>query len=110
MQGVTTVITNNDGGGSIDIGRTLDGWRKGGIGTNAAVYIGQGSVRGAVVGMSASAPTPAQIDSMRAIVARGMDQGAIGMSTGLFYAPGSYASTEEVIELAKIAAAKGRAL
>jgi N-acyl-D-aspartate/D-glutamate deacylase len=107
MQGVTTVITNNDGGGSIEIGRTLDGWRKGGIGTNAAVYIGQGSVRGAVLGMSASAPTSAQIDSMRAIVARGMDQGAIGMSTGLYYAPGSYASTDEVIELAKVAAAKG---
>ncbi|HEY2164070.1 MAG TPA: amidohydrolase family protein [Gemmatimonadaceae bacterium] len=107
MQGVTTVITNNDGGGSIEIGRTLDSWRKGGIGTNAAVYIGQGSVRGAVLGMSASAPTPVQVDSMRAIVARGMDQGAIGMSTGLYYAPGSYASTEEVIELAKVAAAKG---
>ena len=107
VQGVTTVITNNDGGGSIEIGRMLDGWRKGGIGTNAAVYIGQGSVRGAVLGMSASAPTPAQIDSMRAIVARGMDQGAIGMSTGLYYAPGSYASTDEVIELAKVAAAKG---
>jgi N-acyl-D-aspartate/D-glutamate deacylase len=106
MQGVTTVITNNDGGGSIEIGRTLDGWRKGGIGTNAAVYIGQGSVRGAVLGMSASGPTPAQIDSMRAIVARGMDQGAIGMSTGLYYAPGGYASTDEVIELAKVAAAK----
>lgn len=107
MQGVTTVITNNDGGGSIDIARTLDGWRKGGIGTNAAVYIGQGSVRGAVLGMSSGAPTPAQLDSMRAIVSRGMDQGAIGMSTGLYYAPGSYATTEEVIELAKVAAAKG---
>jgi N-acyl-D-amino-acid deacylase len=107
MQGVTTVITNNDGGGSIDVGRSLDSWRKGGIGTNAAVYIGQGSVRGAVLGMSASAPTAAQLDSMRAIVARGMDQGALGMSTGLYYAPGSYATTEEVIALAKVAAAKG---
>ena len=107
MQGVTTVVTNNDGGGSIAIGRTLDAWRKGGIGTNAAVYIGQGAVRGAVLGMSSAAPNPAQFDSMRAIVTRGMDQGAIGMSTGLYYAPGSYASTEEVIELAKVAAAKG---
>lgn len=107
MQGVTTVITNNDGGGSVEIGRTLDGWRKAGIGTNAAVYIGQGSVRGAVLGMSSGAPTAAQLDSMRAIVARGMDQGAIGMSTGLYYAPGSYATTEEVIELAKVAASKG---
>jgi N-acyl-D-aspartate/D-glutamate deacylase len=107
MQGVTTVITNNDGGGPIDIKRELEGWRTSGIGTNAAVYIGQGSVRGAVVGSTAVAATKAQIDSMKAIVSRGMDAGAIGMSTGLYYAPGSYATTEEVIELAKAAAAKG---
>ena len=107
MQGVTTVITNNDGGGGTDIGKLLDTWTKQGIGTNAAVYIGQGSVRGAVLGMSAAAPTPAQMDSMKAIVSRAMDHGAIGMSTGLYYAPGSYSTTEEVIELAKIAAAKG---
>ena len=107
MQGVTTVITNNDGGGSVDIGKTLDTWTKGGIGTNAAIYIGQGSVRRAVLAMSDKAPTPAQLDSMRALINRGMDAGAIGMSTGLYYAPGSYSSTEEVIELAKVAAAKG---
>ena len=107
MQGVTTVITNNDGGGSVDIGKTLDTWTKNGIGTNAAIYIGQGSVRRAVLGMSDKAPTPAQLDSMRALINRGMDAGAIGMSTGLYYAPGSYSSTEEVIELAKVAAAKG---
>lgn len=107
MQGVTTVVTNNDGGGSIQIGKLLDGWTKNGIGTNAAVFIGQGSVRGAVMGMSDAKPTAAQLDSMRKLVARGMDEGAIGMSTGLYYAPGSYASTDEVIELAKVAAAKG---
>jgi N-acyl-D-aspartate/D-glutamate deacylase len=107
MQGVTTVITNNDGGGGVNIGRTLSGWEKNGIGTNAAVYIGQGSVRGAVMGMSDAKPTPAQMDSMRALVKRGMDDGAIGMSTGLYYAPGSYSSTEEVIDLAKVAAAQG---
>ena len=82
MQGVTTVITNNDGGGSIKVGSLLDGWRKNGIGTNAAVYIGQGSVRREVMGMSGGAPTPAQLDSMKKIVARAMDDGAIGMSTG----------------------------
>jgi N-acyl-D-amino-acid deacylase len=107
MQGVTTVVTNNDGGGSIEIGRLLDGWTRNGIGTNAAVYIGQGSVRQAVLGMSDRAPTSAQLDSMRAIVARGMDQGAIGLSTGLYYAPGSYSSTDEVIALSKVAAEKG---
>ena len=105
MQGVTTVITNNDGGGSIDIGDLLDGWTKNGIGTNAAVYVPQGSVRRAVMGMSDAKPTAAQLDSMKKLVARGMDDGAIGMSTGLYYAPGSYSSTEEVIDLAKVAAA-----
>ncbi|MGH7616984.1 MAG: N-acyl-D-amino-acid deacylase family protein [Gemmatimonadaceae bacterium] len=106
-QGVTTVVTNNDGGGPIDIKRQLDGWRTSGIGTNAAVYIGQGSVRGAVVGPTAAAATRAQMDSMAALVLRAMDAGAIGMSTGLYYAPGSYATTEEVIYLAQAAASKG---
>ena len=107
MQGVTTVVTNNDGGGRLEIGNTLDAWTANGIGTNAALYVPQGSVRGAVLGMSDAAPTAAQLDSMRSLVRRGMDEGAIGMSTGLYYAPGSYASTEEVIELAKIASRSG---
>jgi N-acyl-D-aspartate/D-glutamate deacylase len=107
MQGVTTVITNNDGGGSIEIGRTLDAWTKSGIGTNAALYVPQGSVRRQVLGSSDAKPTAAQLDSMRKLVARGMDEGAIGMSTGLYYAPGSFSTTEEVIELAKVAAQKG---
>ena len=107
MQGVTTVITNNDGSGTLEIGKRLRAWAKDGIGTNAALYVPQGSVRGAVLGMSDAAPTASQLDSMRAIVARGMAEGAIGMSTGLYYAPGSYATTGEVIELAKIAARAG---
>ena len=107
MQGVTTVITNNDGGGSIDIGSTLETWTKNGIGTNAALYVPQGSVRAAVLGMSDAVPTASQLDAMRALVRRGMEEGAIGMSTGLYYAPGSYARTEEVIELAKVAAQLG---
>ncbi len=107
MQGVTTVVTNNDGGGTIDIGARLRAWARDGIGTNAALYVPQGSVRGAVLGMSDAAPTSAQLDSMRAIVARGMADGAIGLSTGLYYAPGNYSTTEEVIELAKIAARAG---
>ena len=107
MQGVTTVITNNDGGGPIHIDSLLNRWSSKGIGTNAATFIGQGSVRRSVMGMSSGAPTRTQLDSMKAIVAKTMDDGAIGMSTGLYYAPGSYASTEEVIELAQVAAAKG---
>lgn len=107
MQGVTTVITNNDGGGTVDIGATLDRWTRSGIGTNAALYVPHGAVRGRVMGMSSAAPSTAQLDSMRALVARGMADGALGLSTGLYYAPGSYATTEEVIALARIAAANG---
>lgn len=106
MQGVTTVVTNNDGGGPVDIAGQLARWRQNGIGPNAMVYVGQGSVRRAVMGMSDARPTAAQLDSMRTLVARAMEAGAIGLSTGLYYAPGSYATTEEVIELAKVAAAR----
>ena len=107
MQGVTTVVTNNDGGGPVDIARQLAAWRTNGIGTNAAVFVGFGSVRQALLGMSADAPNARQLDSMRALVSRGMDAGAIGLSTGLFYAPQSYANTDEVVALATVAAAKG---
>ncbi|MDB4885558.1 MAG: N-acyl-D-amino-acid deacylase [Gemmatimonadetes bacterium] len=107
MQGVTTVVTNNDGGGAVDVGGTLDRWTRDGIGTNAALYVPQGSVRRAVMGMSDAAPSPAQLDAMRAIVGRGMAAGALGLSTGLYYAPGSYATTNEVVALARVAAASG---
>ena len=105
MQGVTTVITGNDGGGPVQVGATLEKWQQQGIGTNAALLIGQGAVRREVMGMSDAAPTAEQLNRMKAMVERSMKQGAIGMSTGLYYAPGSYSTTEEVIALAKAAAA-----
>jgi N-acyl-D-amino-acid deacylase len=107
MQGVTTVATGNDGNSPEDIGATLAQWSKQGIGTNAALFIGQGTVRGEVMQMSDAAPSAEQIDRMRALVDKAMNDGAIGISTGLYYAPGSYSSTEEVIALSKIAAQHG---
>ncbi|MBZ5601855.1 MAG: D-aminoacylase [Acidobacteriia bacterium] len=107
MQGVTTTITGNDGAGPIQSGATLAKWTQQGIGTNAAVYIGQGTVRREVMGMSDAAPSAEQVSKMKTLVARGVDEGAMGMSTGLYYAPGSYATSAEVIELAKAAAAEG---
>jgi N-acyl-D-amino-acid deacylase len=107
MQGVTTVAVGNDGSSPLEIGATLHKLDQQGIGTNVAMFIGQGSVRRAIMGMSDATPTAAQMDSMKALVDQGMKEGAIGMSTGLFYAPGSYTSTEEVIALAKVAAADG---
>ncbi len=107
LQGVTTVLTGNDGAGPIQTGATLAKWSQQGIGTNAGVYIGQGTVRREVMGMSDAAASAEQVSKMKALVARGVQEGAMGMSTGLYYAPGSYASTEEVIELAKAASAAG---
>jgi N-acyl-D-amino-acid deacylase len=107
MQGVTTVATGNDGSSPLDIADEYAQWTRDGIGPNAALFIGEGSVRRKVMGMSDAKPSAAQLDSMRSIVARAMNDGALGLSTGLYYAPGSYASTDEVIELAKVAAEHG---
>jgi N-acyl-D-amino-acid deacylase len=107
MQGVTTVVTGNDGGGPANVGEALDRWSAKGIGTNAALFVGFGTVRSATLGMSAAAPNEEQLGRMRAMVGRGMEQGALGLSTGLYYAPQSYASTEEVIVLAREAGTRG---
>ena len=68
MQGVTTVVTGNDGGGPIDVAATLDKWQHNGIGTNVALLVGFGTVRRKVMGMVNADPTPAQLDQMRAHV------------------------------------------
>jgi N-acyl-D-amino-acid deacylase len=107
MQGVTTVVTGNDGGSVLNIGETLRKWDEQGIGTNAILLAGFGTIRGRVVGSTDAQPGAAQLEEMKQMVARAMDEGAFGLSTGLYYAPQSYAKTEEVIELSKIAAAKG---
>ena len=89
MQGVTTVATNNDGGGTVQIGHTLAKWDTTGIGTNALLYVPQGSVRQRVMGMSDKPATTDEIERMAALVERGMKDGAFGLSAGLYYAPAS---------------------
>ena len=107
MQGVTTVVTGNDGAGSPHPAKTLDLWQRQGIGTNAALLVGHGAVRGEVLGNGDVQPTPEQLAAMKALVRGAMQEGAFGISTGLFYVPGSFATTEEVIELSKPVAAIG---
>ena len=107
MQGVTTVVAGNDGGGSPHVAKTLDLWQRQGIGTNALLLVGHGEVRREVLGNSDVQPTPEQLASMKALVRSAMQEGAFGISTGLFYVPGSFAKTEEVIELSKVVAAMG---
>ena len=107
MQGVTTVVTGNDGSSAANIGETLRKWDAQGIGTNAILLAGHGTIRGRVLGPNDVQPTAAQLEEMKRLLAQAMDDGAFGISTGLYYAPGSYAKTEEVIELSKVAQAKG---
>lgn len=107
MQGVTTVVVGNDGGGSPHPGKILGAWEKRGIGINAVLLVGHGAVRAEILGPGDVQPTPEQLESMKSLVRGAMREGAFGLSTGLFYVPGSFAHTEEVIELAKAAAESG---
>jgi N-acyl-D-amino-acid deacylase len=106
-QGVTTAVVNPDGGGPVDLALQRAALEKGGIGPNVAQLIGHASVRRAVLANAPRAPTDEELEKMRALVRRGMEQGAFGLSSGLFYFPGSAAKTEEVIELTKAAAESG---
>ncbi|MDQ3032263.1 MAG: D-aminoacylase [Myxococcota bacterium] len=78
-----------------------------GISVNAAPLVSHGNVRCLAMGLDERAPTASELSHMREAVEANMAQGAFGMSTGLVYAPGAYAQTEEIIELAKVAARHG---
>ena len=103
-QGITTVIVNPDGGGAVELPRQRTAILENPIGVNVALMVPHGSVRRAVLGMQDRAPTPSELDEMRQLVREGMEAGAFGLSSGLYYAPGSYAQTDEVVELARVAA------
>lgn len=106
-QGVTTVFTGNDGAGPWPIGETLDNWEKLGVGVNVGLFVPHGTVRTKVIGFRNIGASLSQLDKMKDMVEAGMEDGGFGLSTGLFYTPGTFAKTEEVIELAKVAAAYG---
>ena len=107
-QGVTTVILGIDGFGPNDIAGTFARYRKQGIALNAARFVGHGPARTMALGNDfARQATAAEIGRMRAYVRKGMDEGALGFSTGLAYNPGYYSSTEEVIALNRVAAEYG---
>lgn len=83
-------------------------YRKQGITLNAARFVGHGPARTEVMGNDfARQATPAEVDRMKAYIRKGMDEGALGFSTGLAYGPGYYSSTDEVIALNRVAAEYG---
>ncbi len=107
-QGVTTVVLGVDGFGGNALSETFAGYGRAGIAVNALHLVGHNAARAAAMGAEFGRPaTPDEIERMKAYVARGMDEGAVGLSSGLAYNPGFYATTDEVVELARVAAGYG---
>ena len=107
--GVTTAI-GGEGGTPVPasrIGEYFAGMERQGISINFGTYFSETQARVAVLGMSARAPTAAELERMRAIVDTAMRQGAMGMTTALIYPPSSYATTDELADVATVAARHG---
>jgi N-acyl-D-amino-acid deacylase len=106
-QGVTTVVYAPDGGMHWPLGEYIAELESVGHAPNILFFAGHNTIRTQVMGASSRAPTPSELERMKEMVARAMEEGAVGFSTGLRYTPGIYSTTEEVIELARVAARYG---
>jgi N-acyl-D-amino-acid deacylase len=107
-QGITTAIVGQDGGGDLPVSDFLDEVERVKPSINYATTVGHGTVRGIVMGADFKRPaTAGEIEVMKALVDRGMRDGALGLSSGLEYDPGFYAAPSELVELARVAAAHG---
>ncbi len=107
MQGVTTVVVGNDGRSLFPVDTFRAVYEKHGIGTNVVMMTGHGTLRNLVVGRSNRKASEEEMLNMQKALQREMENGSFGLTTGLFYAPGSYSDTEEVIALAKVSAKYG---
>lgn len=103
LDGVTSVVTGNCGGSNVDMARYFQRLDSVKTSINVASLIGHNSVRQAVMGNSQRDPTPEEQAKMEQLVEKAMQEGAVGLSTGLIYVPGTYSKTPEVIGLAKAA-------
>lgn len=99
-QGITTVVVNQDGRSPWPIRGQRQAIEEGGVGPNVMLMVGHGEVRRQVMGQDVQRPaTPAEVDRMRALVRQALEEGAVGMSAGLEYNPGRWATTDEVVAL-----------
>jgi N-acyl-D-amino-acid deacylase len=106
--GVTTLVLGNCGSSTLNVGQYFSELEQLTISPNVATLIGHGTVRGrAMRGSFDRPPTEEELAQMKEFVKRGMEDGAVGVSSGLIYLPGVFAKTEELIEVAKVAAAYG---
>jgi N-acyl-D-amino-acid deacylase len=106
-QGVTTLMEGNDGSSPVPLAPFLEKVAGTRIAVNFGSFVGQGSIREAVMGLENRPATAAEIEKMRVLARAAMSDGAFGLSTGLYYVPGNYTPTEEVIEIAKVVGEKG---
>ncbi len=102
-QGVTTALGGPDGTSPWPLGAYMAEREAQGMGMNAGWLVGHNTVRREVMGTENRAPTAEELAEMEGMVARAMEEGAFGLSTGLIYIPGAYSATEEVIALARVA-------
>jgi dihydroorotase/N-acyl-D-amino-acid deacylase len=106
-QGITTVLDGQDGGSPIPLRPFLDKVAARKPIVNFGWFVGHGSLRSEVMGLVNRPATPEELQRMRDLARDAMWDGAFGLSTGLFYVPGNYAPTEEVIEIAKVVGSLG---
>ena len=107
LQGVTTLTDGNDGTSPFPIDEHYKKIENTKISPNWSVFVGQGTIRQEVMGLENRDPTASELSKMKVMVKEAMEEGALGISTGLFYVPGSFSSTSEVIELSKVASRYG---
>lgn len=105
--GVTTVIAGNCGGSALDVAAAFDRIAGARPAVNFATLVGHNTVRSSVMGRAQRAPTATELQQMKALVFKAMADGAVGLSTGLQYIPGTYAEPSEIVELARVAANEG---
>jgi N-acyl-D-amino-acid deacylase len=102
-QGITTGMINPDGGGPGDLAPLISDIKKVTPGMNIIPMIGHNGVRRDVMGLDNRKPTPTELGRMEALVKKGFEDGAWGLSTGPFYIPGKYSETSEMVALARVA-------
>lgn len=106
-QGITSIVANPDGGGPLDLVKQREDLLEHGTGVHVAQFVPHSSVRREVMNTANRPATSEELEKMKALVREGMDLGALGLSTGIFYVPAAFAETDELIALSHVVAEYG---